>query len=124
FWPRGVVSNTSRLIDVTIGVIISARINPAVNIDRPFTGPPNSGPTSGSAPSLSLTLWYGPTMAGASTRMPHNPNTTEGTAASRSTTYDTGLRSRLGATSVRNSAMPRLTGTASASAIAELTNVP
>jgi len=41
-WASGTVANTSRLIDVTMGVIISARIMPAVKKLSPLTGSPNS----------------------------------------------------------------------------------
>ena len=49
---------------------------------------------------------------------------TLGTAASRSTAYVMGPRSRLGAYSVRKSATPRLSGTAMTSAMTEVTIVP
>ena len=51
--------------------------------------------------------------------MPHRPNTTDGMAASRSITVTTDPRSRRGASSVRNSAMPIEIGTAMSSAISE-----
>ena len=58
-------------------------------------------------------------MLGASTKMPHRPNTTDGTTASRSIVYTMIVRNHRGATWVANSAMPRLTGTASARAMAD-----
>ena len=61
---------------------------------------------------------------GANTRMPHRPNTTDGTTASRSITYTIGCAIRLGTTSVSSRAMPRLTGTASTIAIAAVSSVP
>ena len=48
----------------------------------------------------------------------------EGMPASSSIAAATGPRSQLGATSVRNTAMPKLTGTAISIAIAEVTSVP
>src|SRR5206468_11960462 len=56
--------------------------------------------------------------------MPHRPNTTDGTAASRSITEPAGRRHRIGAKSVRYKAMPTLTGTAMTSPMAELSTVP
>ena len=58
FSEAGVVSITSRDSDVIVGVTIIARIKPAVRNDRP--------------------------RCGASIRIPHKPNTTDGTTASRS----------------------------------------
>ena len=49
---------------------------------------------------------------GAKTRTPHRPQTTDGTTASRSTTYTIGRDHRYGTTSVSSRAMPTLTGTA------------
>jgi hypothetical protein len=48
----------------------------------------------------------------------------EGTAASSSMATPSGRRSQPGASSVRNSAMPKLTGTAITSAMNEVTRVP
>ena len=56
--------------------------------------------------------------------MAHRPNTTDGTAASRSITVTTAPRSRRGASSVRNSAIPIETGTAMRRAMSETTTVP
>ena len=61
---------------------------------------------------------------GANTRMPHSPQTTDGTTASRSTTYTIGRARRYGTTSVSSRAMPMLTGTAITSAITPVTAVP
>ncbi len=61
---------------------------------------------------------------GANTRIPHRPQTTEGTTASRSTTYTIGWAQRRGTTSVSSSAMPMLTGTAMMTAITAVTAVP
>ncbi len=55
--------------------------------------------------------------------MPHSPKMIDGTAASRSTTAPNGRASRFGAYWVRNTAMPTATGTASTSALTELSTV-
>src|ERR1051326_8074297 len=100
FSDGGVVSMTSRDSDVMIGVIMIARMIPAVRNERPSPKCCDS------------------------TSTPHRPNTTDGTTASRSIRYTIGFLSRGGATWVMNSATPRLTGTASASAIAAVYSVP
>src|ERR1022692_1463182 len=61
---------------------------------------------------------------GANTRIPHRPQTTDGTTARRSITYTIGCAHRCGTTSVRSRAMPTLTGTASTSAITPVMAVP
>ena len=61
---------------------------------------------------------------GANTMMPHRPQTTDGTTASRSITYTIGRDHRYGTTSVSSRAMPMLTGTAMMSAIAAVMAVP
>src|SRR5580704_11265070 len=61
---------------------------------------------------------------GTSTMMPHRPQTTDGTTASRSMTYTMGRPHRLGTTSFSSSEIPTLTGNAMMIAITELTIVP
>src|ERR1035437_9831774 len=61
---------------------------------------------------------------GANTRIPHRPQTTDGTTARRSITYTIGCAQRYGTTSVRSRAMPTLTGTAITSAITPVMAVP
>src|SRR5450755_1689589 len=61
---------------------------------------------------------------GMRTNTPHRPYTTEGTAASRSTSIDNGPRARSGHSSVRNRAVATAIGTPMISAIAEVTIVP
>ena len=61
---------------------------------------------------------------GAKTRIPHRPQTTEGTTASRSITYTMGRDHRYGTTSVSSRAMPTLTGTAMISAMIAVMAVP
>ena len=121
---RGTVAKTSRATDVMIGVIMIARIKPAVKKDRPVCVPSNSRVSIGIPLRASDTELYTPLMLGASTRMPHRPNTTDGTPASRSITEFTTTRSRAGATSVTNRAMPTLTGRAKRTAMDEMTAVP
>src|SRR5260370_5083626 len=65
-----------------------------------------------------------PWIQGAKTRIPHRPQTTDGTTARRSITYTIGRDHRYGTTSVRSRAMPTLTGTAITSAISAVTPVP
>ncbi len=61
---------------------------------------------------------------GANTRIPHRPQTTDGTTASRSITVTIGRAHRYGTTSVSSSATPTLTGTAITSAISAVMMVP
>ena len=56
--------------------------------------------------------------------MPHRPYTTLGMVASSSTRNDTGARSQPGAISLKNSAVPMLSGTACSKAKNEETSVP
>src|ERR1700739_1684513 len=60
---------------------------------------------------------------GASTKIPHSPKMIDGTAASRSTIAANGRASRFGAYWVRNTAIPTAIGTASSSALTELSTV-
>src|SRR3989442_9891790 len=63
-------------------------------------------------------------MTGPRTKIPHNPYTTDGTAASSSTTYGSGIRSHGGESSERKLAMTRLIGTPNKRASADVTSVP
>src|SRR5439155_9986524 len=63
-------------------------------------------------------------MTGPRTKIPHSPYTTDGTAASSSTTYVSGIRSHGGESSERKIAMPMLIGTPNSRASAEVTSVP
>src|ERR1700730_16988982 len=65
-----------------------------------------------------------PAIQGANTRIPHRPQTTDGTTARRSITYTIGCAHRYGTTSVRSRAMATLTGTAITSAITPVMAVP
>ncbi len=58
------------------------------------------------------------------TKIPHNPYTTLGMAASRSTRKPTGWRSHVGENSDRNIATPIASGVAMIKATAEETSVP
>src|SRR5919199_805688 len=125
FSDSGTVANTSRMIDVTIGMIMMATMMPAVMNPRPVeTGCPNSVPSTGTSPRPLWTAWYTLTSAGPITMMPNSPKTTEGTEASTTMIVTTVLRSRRGASSVRYSAMPMAIGTANTSAIRDTTVVP
>src|SRR6201992_2842852 len=62
-------------------------------------------------------------ICGASTKIPHNPKTIDGTAARRSTSAPNGRDSLAGAYCVRNTAIPIATGTAKAIAHSELSAV-
>ncbi len=121
----GTVAMTSRDSEVTIGVIMKARMRPAVKNEAPLTGGPNRGPSTGTALHARRDRRYRLFCSqGANTRMPHRPQTTEGTTASRSITYTIGRAQRGGTTSVSSRAMPTLTGTAMTSAITAVTAVP
>jgi hypothetical protein len=61
---------------------------------------------------------------GTSTKIPHNPYTTLGTAARRSTRKPIGCRSHVGENSERKIATPIASGVAMMSATAEETSVP
>ena len=58
------------------------------------------------------------------TKIPHSPRITLGTAASNSIKIVSGCRTHWGASSVRYTAVPMLSGTAISSAINEETSVP
>src|SRR2546427_10057402 len=104
-----------------VGMIMTARMTPAVNLSVPMGFPWKMGRNP-------KTLWTtGSTetrMAGPRTKIPHSPYTTDGTAASSSTTYVSGIRSHGGESSERKIAMPRLIGTPTRRASAEVTSVP
>ncbi len=107
-----------------MGVIIRARMKPAVMKLVPLAWPPKMAERPGHVPTVSAMFWYRPWTAGAKTRIPHRPYTTDGTAARRSITETTGRRRRRGTDSTVNSAMPMLTGTARISAISDDSSVP
>ncbi|MNT82833.1 hypothetical protein D3C72_2226190 [compost metagenome] len=62
--------------------------------------------------------------SGPNTIRPHMPYTMEGTAASNSMAVPSGRLSQTGESSVRNRAMPKLTGTAISKAMADVAKVP
>src|SRR6185437_3093971 len=99
----GTVAKTSRDSEVTIGVIMKARMMPQVKNEAPLTGWPNRA---------------------SSTGIPYRPQTTDGTTASRSTTYTIGRAQRRGTTSVSSRAMATLIGTDRMIAIAAVMIVP
>ena len=61
---------------------------------------------------------------GPNTSKPHMPYTMEGIAASNSMAVPRGRLSQAGESSVRNNAMPKLTGTAISRAINDVAKVP
>src|SRR5207247_6920182 len=101
FWLAGVVANTSRVIAVMIGVIISANIRPVVKKDRPDPPPPEFDdrrvPRPGIGWATRAIRSYQCCNVGARTKTPHRPKTTEGIAARRATTNGAGRRSNRGA---------------------------
>src|SRR6058998_1540494 len=120
-WLSGTARRASRETAEMVGMIMTARMTPAVNLSVPMGFPWKMGRN----PKM---LWTtGSTearMAGPRTKIPHNPYTTDGTAASSSTTYVSGIRSHGGESSERKIAMPRLIGTPNRRASAEVTSVP
>ena len=117
----GTVSNTSRLIDVMIGVIMMARMIPAVKKLGRSTGPSNSvaedrGSPSTDAADAVVEPWRSAGRRRACPRARRPPTGRPPGGRSGSTT---GLRSFCGATSVMNRAMPTLTGTAMTRAMAD-----
>ncbi len=96
-WPRGVRLNTSRVTEVMIGRIITASTTPAVKIVPPPASETLPLANRKNQPRLSLRNVGDRPSHGASTKMPHRPNTIDGTAASRSTRIANGLASRRGA---------------------------
>src|SRR6476661_4511531 len=140
---RGTARSTSRLIAVMIGRIMIARIRPPLNMSRPVVEfAENHGGAGRCAaaqalreshayarpsPQAKATFRPGSTWDwrnGASTNSPHIPYAMLGMAARNSIRNETGATSRRGEIRTRNSAAPRLSGTANTSASAELTTVP
>src|SRR2546426_3658526 len=104
-----------------VGMIMIARMTPAVNLSVPMGFPWKMGRN----PKMLWTTGSIETrMTGPRTKIPHNPYTTDGTAASSSTTYVSGIRSHGGESSERKMAMPRLIGTPNRRASADVTSVP
>src|SRR5437667_6090986 len=104
-----------------VGMIMTASMTPAVNLSVPMGFPWKMGRN----PKMLWTTGSTETrMTGPRTKIPHNPYTTDGTAASNSTTYVSGIRSHGGESSERKIAMPRLIGTPNSRASADVTRVP
>ena len=75
----GTVSKTSRVSDVMIGMIMMARMRPAVMKLVPLAGPPKSAPRTGMPSTASaIDVVDGLDRFGASTSTPHRPKTTDG----------------------------------------------
>ncbi len=125
FSSTGVTSNTSRITDAMYGMIMIARITPAARMPIPIGAPDVSGPmTHTSLNRRPIGFWKYSAKIGANTSRPHMPYTIDGIAASSSIAMPSGRRSHTGDSSVRNSAMPKLTGTAMTSAMTDVTIVP
>ena len=120
---RGVCRKTSRDTEVTIGRIIAESTTPAVKMVPPPASETSPCLNRKNQPRLRFRNCANGFNVGASTKMPHNPKTIDGTAASRSTIAPNGRDSRAGAYWVRNTAIPIATGTASARAASELSSV-
>src|SRR6478752_7149942 len=120
----GTVAKTSRDSEVTIGVIMKARMMPQVKNEAPLTGWPNRASSTGIPFTPDAIEVYILKSQGANTRIPHRPQTTDGTTASRSTTYTIGRAQRRGTTSVSSRAMATLIGTDRMIAIAAVMIVP
>ena len=102
-----------------------ARMMPADKIPMPTGGPETKEPSTGTPFSKACRgCWTKRARMGPNTIRPHMPYTMEGTAASNSMAVPRGRLSQAGESSVRNRAMPKLTGTAMASAISEVASVP
>ena len=122
FSSDGTPRKSSRLMLETIGRIMIASTTIAVKTLAPDD---EGGPNSGIHPSPECShgsTWVRST--GPSTRMPHRPMSTLGTAASVSTSAVTGAWMARGASSVRKSAIPIASGVATRSAKNDVMTVP
>ncbi len=120
-WLRGTASSAERLRAAIVGRIMIARTTLAVSTSNPVAvranGPNPPVPRARAGSTV-------PPIQGATTRIAQNPQTTEGTAADRSTIVAIGRRHLFGANSVRKSATPIPTGTARSRASALVSSVP
>src|SRR2546426_1858004 len=120
-WLSGTARRASRETAEMVGMIMTARMTPAVNLSVPMGFPWKMGRN----PMMPWTTGSTETRQTAPrTKSAPNPSTTDGTAASSSTTYVSGIRSQGGESSERKIAMPRLIGTPNRRASAEVTSVP
>src|SRR6478736_10581287 len=108
-WSLGVWANTSREIAVTIGRIMMASTTDATNTE-PFGSTLRL--SIGNQPKWLISHAAAGARKGPSTLRPQSPKMIEGTAASRSTTKDTGPDARTCRYWVRQRATPTATGTA------------
>src|SRR4029077_5747212 len=122
FRSLGTCAKRSRLIEDVIGMIMIVRIRTAANIELPTAGWDGQNGVQPKAPFSHGPNWW--TMTGRSTRIPHRPSTTLGTAASISTTGPTTARTGRGASSVRNSPIPIEIGAAMITAKSVVYAVP
>src|SRR6201996_1483129 len=119
----GVCRKTSRDTEVMMGRTITANTTPAVSMLPPPANETLPTLNRNSHPRWRLRSASIGSSCGASTKIPHSPNTIDGTAASRSTIAPNGRASLGGAYWVRNTAMPIAIGTAKAIAHSELSSV-
>src|SRR3569623_837926 len=97
----------------------------AVRMPTPLGGPENQPPMTGTPPSNACKGgWIWSANNGANTNNPQMPYTMEGIPASNSIAVHKGRRSQSGQVSVRNSAIPKLTGTAISKASTDVVTVP
>ena len=117
----GTRRNSSRQIEDVIGMIMIVSTSAAGRIPACDGSPEKIGrkPATSCSHGSRWSRTHGP-----STRMPHSPRTTLGIAASSSTIVAIGAAIRRGAISVRKSAIAIDSGTASVSAISDVTTVP
>ena len=106
-----------------MGSIITESTTPAVKILPPPTNETSPPLNRNNHPRSRLSNASIGASCGASTKIPHNPKTIDGTAASKSTKAPNGRDSLAGAYCVRNTAIPIATGTANAMAQSELSTV-
>ena len=119
-------SNTSRITAAMNGMIMIARMMPADSMPMPTGGPENSAPSNGTSPNSGLQRLL---HVGGQDRPEHQqaPHAVDD-RRHRGQQFDGGaqrpLAASAGDSSVRNSAMPKLTGTAISSAMNEVISVP
>ena len=102
-----------------------ARMMPADKMPMPTGGPDTKAPKYGMPLKAACNgCCTKRAKIGPNTMSPHMPYTMEGTAASNSMAVPKGRLSQAGESSVKKSAIPKLTGTAISKAMAEVDRVP
>ena len=106
------------------GMIMMARMMPADKMPMPTGGPETKAPKYGTPLKAACNgCWTKRAKIGPNTMSPHMPYTMEGTAANNSMAVPKGRLSQAGESSVKKSAIPKLTGTAISKAMAEVARV-